>query len=199
MAKFILRKVKKDWYYESVHQMIKIRQNGKPLWTRHDDKDVDVAVMYISVPPEVAITLLPIDFLADDKDLVTIGIHPGDELMCVGYPFGTRGGSCEFPILRSGKIASHSILPTNKTIKFMYDFEVFEGNSGSPVYMSEILRPMLSRDTEKISPVIVKVNVVVGMVIGQYLHKGDNIPLKLAEVVHSSLIRETIKKLPDQP
>ncbi|MCX6999992.1 MAG: serine protease [Candidatus Sumerlaeota bacterium] len=197
-ATLILRKVnKKDWSYEKVPYQIKIRQNGKPLWTRHDDKDVDVAAMYIIVPSVVEITLLPMDFLADDNDLGIIGIHPGDELMCVGYPSGMSWGSGDLPILRSGKIASHTLLPTKTTKVFLYDFEVSEGNSGSPVYMSDRLHPIPPQETEKISPVVIQVNTIVGMVLGQYFHKG--VPLKLALVVHASLIKETIEKLPEQP
>ncbi len=201
-ATLILRKVNKDYSYEKVFHKIKIRKNGKPLWTRYDDKEVDIDVMYItSLPPGVEITLLPMDFLADDKDLVTIGIHPGDELMCVGYPFGIPWGSGEFPILRSGKIASYPLLPTKKTKFFLYDFEVYPGNSGSPVYMSDRMRAIPSKELEKISSVVLQVNTIVGIVSDEYFYgtKISKTPIKLAKVVHASLIKETIEKLPEQP
>ena len=212
-AQLILRKVnKQDWSYEKVPYPIKIRQNGKPLWTRHDDKDVDIAVMYVPFTQKdveiLEITLLPMDYLADEKLLVTIGIHPGDELMCLGYPFSQGWGSGDFPILRSGKIAS-ALLPIKNNKVFLYDFEVFKGNSGGPVYMSEALRSITFKERDKTFISIKPVNIIIGIVIEEgvlivktetpYEKKENTIPLKLAKVVHASLIRETIEKLPELP
>lgn len=210
-AQLILRKVKKDWSYEKVPFKIQIREDGKPLWTRNDDKDVDVAVMYIDNIPteEVEISLLPINFLADDKDLITFGIHPGDDILCLGYPFGMGWGDGLFPILRSGKISSHPLLPTRKTKAFLYDFEIFKGNSGGPVYISDSLRPIFTKDKDTELITIEPVNIIIGIISKEYIEnihseshneiKLEKVPLKLSKVIHASLIKETIEKLPERP
>ena len=112
-----------------------IRSKGQPIWTKHPD--ADVAVMYVDLPQAAGIPLLSTDLLADDKMLSEYGIHPGDNLECLGYPFGMESSDAGFAVLRSGKIASFPLLPTSKTRTFLLDFLVFKGNSGGPVYMVE--------------------------------------------------------------
>ncbi|MGB2668310.1 MAG: hypothetical protein WAK48_30265, partial [Candidatus Acidiferrum sp.] len=86
---------------------IAIRANNQPLWMRHPE--ADVAVMYINVPDDEAITLqlLPTTMLADDKMLMDYDIKPGDEVRCLGYPLGVSSNDAKFPVLRSGRIASY--------------------------------------------------------------------------------------------
>ncbi|MBP8305097.1 MAG: hypothetical protein KBE04_13335 [Phycisphaerae bacterium] len=72
--------------------------------------------------------------LATDDRIAEWEIHPGDELLCLGFPYGLEANPAGFPILRSGKIASFPIIPSKETKSFLYDFEVFWGNSGGPVY-----------------------------------------------------------------
>src|SRR5882762_2914014 len=112
---------------------IQIRNDGKPLWTKHPK--VDVAVMYISLPMKADVAGLPSTFLATDKMLSDTNIHPGDNLFCLGYPNGVEANDGGFPILRSGRIASYPILPTAVIKSFLFDFNVFDGNSGGPVYL----------------------------------------------------------------
>jgi hypothetical protein len=84
---------------------IPIRTNNQPLWKRHPE--ADVAVMYINVPDEDAITVLPTTNLADDQMLTEYDVKPGDELRCLGYPLGVASNAARFPVLRSGRIASY--------------------------------------------------------------------------------------------
>jgi S1-C subfamily serine protease len=107
------------------------------LWVRHPD--ADVAVMKITLPDFVFrqtknIPSLSTDQLADDGMMERFEIHPGDQLLCLGYPFGLEANVSGFPILRSGKIASYPLTPAKETKTFLFDFEVFQGNSGGPVY-----------------------------------------------------------------
>jgi hypothetical protein len=115
---------------------IQIRSNNRPLWVKHPD--VDVAVMYISVPKELAFLNLPATNLVDDKMLTDYEIKPGDELRCLGYPLGYTSNTAGFPVLRSGRIASYPLLPTDKSKTFLLDLRVFKGNSGGPVFFVEI-------------------------------------------------------------
>ncbi|MCP4366456.1 MAG: trypsin-like peptidase domain-containing protein [Planctomycetes bacterium] len=133
-AKLVLRKKAADGTYKRVVYPVEIRRNGKPLWTHHQDSNVDVAAMYVQLPKYYGNkSFLPTTLLADDKMFKELAIHPGDEALCLGYPFGAEANEAGFPILRSGKIASYPMTPTKQTKTFLYTCEVFPGNSGGPV------------------------------------------------------------------
>lgn len=122
--------------YEKVPFELTIRKNGKNLWVNH--KDADVAVMLIpslELPIEIdRPTLLPLTWLANDGYLKDVGLRPGDELLCFGYPLGHEANDAGFPILRGGKIASYPIIPMKEVGSILLDFEIFSGNDGGPVY-----------------------------------------------------------------
>lgn len=170
---------------------IPIRANGQPLWKKHPN--ADVAVMYVGLPRDVLIEQFSTDMLADDEMMEKYEIHPGDELKCLGYPFGLESDNAGFPVLRSGKIASYPLLPTASTKTFLLDFRVFQGNSGGPVYFEE--RNRTYGGSTRIGN---HVQFLVGLISGE---KELNLPysqlqLGLAEVVHASLIKEAINSLP---
>jgi S1-C subfamily serine protease len=130
-AILFLRKKNGEEFVKFPHS-IQIRNGEKPLWKEHPK--ADVAVMYIRLPQETDIQLLPMSLLASDQELNQFEIHPGDVLSCLGYPFGAEANEAGFPILRSGQIASYPLTPTSKIQTFLLDFRVFGGNSGGPVY-----------------------------------------------------------------
>jgi hypothetical protein len=101
---------------------------------------------------------------------------------------GNESNAAGFPILRSGKIASYPIYPTKNQPTFLYDFEIFGGNSGGPVYMVECNRSF------KGSTHIGKVQFVAGLVSQQHLCATER--LALSVVVSAPLILETINMLP---
>jgi len=171
---------------------VPLRANGQPLWKKHPN--ADVAVMYIALPKEdVPIEQFSTELLADDKILEQYEVHPGDELKCLGYPLGLESNNAGFPVLRSGKIASYPLLPTESTRTFLFDFKVFKGNSGGPVYIEDRNRVYQGNFT-----VGNHIQFLVGLVSGE---AEVNLPysqlqLGLAVVVHASLIREAINTLP---
>jgi hypothetical protein len=170
---------------------IAIRTNGQAIWKKHPD--ADVAVMYIALPNDAPFEHFSTDMLADDKMMENYEIHPGDELKCLGYPFGLESNNAGFPVLRSGKIASYPLLPTALTRTFLFDFRVFQGNSGGPVYFEE-----RNRTYQGNLNVGNHIQFIVGLISEE---KGLNLPysqlqLGLAVVVHASLIREAINSLP---
>lgn len=179
---------------------IKIRENGKPLWIKHPE--VDVAAMNVPLPKELRITLLPTFFLATDSLISEFEIHPGDELLCLGYPYGLSANDAGFPILRSGKIASYPITPTREVKSFLYDFQVFGGNSGGPVYFIDQNRRY------KGSVHIGEVRFIMGIVSGEVgleeqIKSLTEIsvkkhPLSLAKVIPAIFIKETIDLLPSK-
>lgn len=180
--------------------LLKIRDGERPRWVRHPE--ADVAVMYLNIPDDSQVLLeglVPVAFLADDNTLTKYHMHPGVDLNCLGYPMGLEGNPVGFPILRSGKIASYPLLPTKETKVFLFDFEVFRGNSGGPVYF---VQPEY-RGGVSFGP---GAEFIVGLVselkywesrfqdlIGE---QEERYSLGLGVVVHASLIRETINLLP---
>jgi hypothetical protein len=185
-----LRQKQSDGSYTPIQWNIQIRNQNNPIYVKHPD--ADVVALYVNMPDDLNAPILPIELLADDDLLRRFEIHPGDELLSLGFPLfvSSDGG---FPILRSGKIASYPIVPT-KTIKsILFDFRVFEGNSGGPVYFVDHGRTYGGSthlaETEQF---------VIGLVTSQLSSKAyNNQMLQLASIVPSVFIKETINLLPE--
>ena len=137
-AILFLRKKQNDGFLKLPIRLT-IRKGAKPLWEEHPE--ADVAVMYVRLPAEADIQLLPMSLLVTDEQLDEYEIHPGDTLSSLGYPYGEEANEAGFPILRSGQIASYPLTPTTKVKTFLCDFRVFRGNSGGPVYFVDRNRP----------------------------------------------------------
>jgi hypothetical protein len=192
------RRVDANTWIRVLHPL-PIRANGQPLWKKHPD--ADVAVMYVSLPQGNTMPMVSTDVLADDKLLADFEIHPGDDLECLGYPFGQEANDTGFPILRSGKIASYPLLPTSKTKTFLFDFRVFKGNSGGPVYLVKS-NPWYKGGAQLGQ----QIHIVIGLVSEErsmpehillpYSEEIRQVQLGLAVVVHASLIKEAINLLP---
>jgi S1-C subfamily serine protease len=198
-ASLSLRKKVNDDYIKKAWP-IKIREKKKPLWKKHPN--VDVAVMYVSLPKEAEVVLLPISFLATDVELKKYEIRPADRLLVLGFPFGQEANAAGFPIMRSGVIASYPILPTKTTKSMLFDFEVFPGNSGGPVFIIEKNRSYggsvrLGNTTQFIVGLVSqerRMNIKYQTLNEQTLQSH---PLKLGVIVHAALIKETIEMLPE--
>src|SRR5437667_3562952 len=98
--------------------------------------DADVAVMYVNLARGRTDPHHLDQPVADDDMLSEFEVNPGEELICLGYPFGAESNTGGFPILRSGRIPSYPLLPTESTKALLFDFPIFPGNSGGPVYLS---------------------------------------------------------------
>jgi S1-C subfamily serine protease len=174
-----------------------IRTNNQALWRKHPD--ADVAVMYVRLPHN-SIPVLPTGLLADDTILSDFEIHPGDELQCLGYPLGMEANTEGFPVLRSGKIASYPLLPTDRLKTFLFDFRVFKGNSGGPVYFVESTRTYGGvTHMETIHFIIGLVSgesLVQQQISGPYSEEMRQFQLGLAVVVHASLLKQAVNLLP---
>ncbi len=166
---------------------VHIRKGKEPLWVRHPN--ADVAVMKIALPDYVftqakEVPGLSTNLLADDEMIEEYEIHPGDELQCLGYPLGKGANAAGFSILRSGKIASYPLTPAKKTKSFLFDFEIFPGNSGGPVYFVDE-----GRTYGGVTHVGETIQVVVGLVSQQHEK------LRLAVIVPAHFIKETLELL----
>lgn len=193
IAIVLVRKPRPEGGYTGLPYPLQIRSNGKDIFTRH--KTADVAVMYATMPRDLDITLLDLSFFGDDAMLKRFEIHPGDELTTLGFPLYVSS-EFGFPILRSGKVASYPILPTKVYGNILFDFNVFPGNSGGPVYFVSSNR--FYENTTHLGQII---QFVVGLVtaqVGSLAH--NNQMINLGSVVPASFIRETLDMLPpDSP
>lgn len=177
---------------------IKIRDNGKALWIRH--QKADVAAMRVALPQDTDIHMVTTNLLATDELLNKFEVHPGDELLVLGYPYGAEANEAGFPILRSGKIASYPLTPTKNTVTFLLDFNVFKGNSGGPVYIYSENRFY----GNALNAGIVKF--IVGIVSQEWTTKEKleslseitirEHKLGLAVIVHAQFIKDIIEMLP---
>jgi len=199
-ATIYLRKKQNDNSFVKIPWKIKIRQGSNTLWVKNKS-GIDVAVMYTKLPKDIDHQLLPTTMFADDKILTDFEIHPGDEMFCLGFPFGVEANEAGFPILRSGKVASFPLVPTQEKGSFLLDFEVFKGNSGGPVYFVESNRNYAGGTH------IGKIQFIVGLVSKEfsvtetikslYETKQQVHPLALAVIIHATYILETINQLPE--
>jgi len=195
------RKKQNDDSFTKISWRIKIREGSNPLWVKNKS-DIDVAGMYVNLPKDVDIQLLPTRMFADDKILNDFEIHPGDEMFCLGFPFGAEANEAGFPILRSGKVASFPLTPTQKNQSFLLDFRVFRGNSGGPVYFVESNRNYGGGThigkIQFIAGLVSKESSVTETIKSLYETKQQIHPLGLATIIHASHILETINQLPQQ-
>ncbi len=178
---------------------IKIRDNGKTLWVKH--QKADVAAMRVALPQDIDIHMVTTNLLATDDLLKRYEIHSGDELFVLGYPYGAEANDAGFPILRSGRIASYPLTPTNRTVTFLLDFNVFKGNSGGPVYIYSENRFY----DNQVNLGFVKF--IVGIVSQEWTTKEKveslsevivrEHKLGLAVVVHAQFVNEILEMLPE--
>lgn len=178
---------------------LQIRTNGQPVWKKNPD--ADVAAMYISMPTGTEVRPITPAMLADDKMLSDFDIHSGDEVKCLGFPLGVTSNAAGFPILRSGMIASYPLIPTAATKTFLFDFRVFKGNSGGPVYYVEKNRPIPKtiggyQSFHFVIGLVSEEEIVTEASIGPYSQEVHQTQLGLATVVHASLIKQTLEMLP---
>ena len=199
-AKLIIRKKKADGSWKKNPYPIKIRDKGRALWVQHDK--VDVAVMYVRLPEYVDIPLVSTNLLADDKDFEKYEIHPGDEIMCLGYPLGKKEGPFGFPILQSGRIATYPLLPTKQIKTFICDLKISRGYSGGPVYLiMNSARTIIVYNITYGKPIQFIVGLISKIPITQeeldrLYEEEKRYYFGFARAVHASFIKETIDKLP---
>ncbi len=176
-----------DGAWQFAPQAVPIRGEGsRPLWVSNPEHDI--AVIAIKAPPEFAKAAIPLSWLADETSFEAAGLAPGDEMFVLGFPGGKSANSQGFPILRSGRVASYPLSPTNRYPTFLLDFRVFAGNSGGPVFIESDMRrhPGAGPGDER-------AQFVAGMLTKQSMDSDR--PLELGVVVDAAYIRQTIALL----
>lgn len=194
----VFRQKQKDKKWKRIQIPLAIRQKRKALWEKHPK--VDMAAIYVQLPKNVISTLILTHLLIDDDKLKRYEIHPGQELQCLGYPFGAEANALGFPILRSGRIASYPLTPTKETKTFLFDLTVFKGNSGGPVYLMQRDptyggKRRLGTTIRGIIGVIVRERNITQKTQELYEKREKVIPLYLGEVVHATFIKELVDSM----
>jgi hypothetical protein len=187
-----IRKRNSAGIVEKASMPLPIRRNGVALYTVHPSEDVaaiDVALPNDSIIVQMGGSITNILWLANDAFLKQIEIHPGDELFCLGYPLGLQSSDAGYPVLRSGKIASYPIVPLKESKKILFDFLVFPGNSGGPVYFSYSNR--MYNDTFNMGTTHQK---IFGLVV-QKANPVSAIDPLIGIIIPSVYIKETIDRL----
>jgi len=194
----LLRKRDESGLWKRLNVPIQIRNNNNPLWKTHPQ--VDLAAMFVRLPEGAIETLLTTNSLLTDEQLKKYEIHPGLDILCLGYPFGAEANEYGFPILRSGKIASYPLTPTKELKTFLFDFAVFRGNSGGPVYFVQ-KNPTYGRSVHLgktihgILGIVVREKNITQKIEQLYERKETITPLSLAEVIHATFIRDLVDAL----
>lgn len=190
-ATLLLRRRDNGGVYSTFNYNVKIRDNAKALYVKH--ATADVAAMYVTVPNEkLPISLLLPTFLVDDKRIEQLGIHPGDEVLCLGFPlFAHSPGG--FPFLRGGRLASFPLTPMKTVKEWDFDALIHVGNSGGPVYFYYENRQYgggthIGYERGVLGLVIQQIN----SAIPDFRDK----PLNYGVIVPAQFIRETLAQLP---
>jgi len=142
--------------------------DGSKRWREHPDQDVDVLAFDVSPLiaqyPQIKGKWANYSDFGDRAKRDELDVTMGDEIVVIGYPLGLRQGATNFPLLRSGIIATRigdtledDYREANGTIRkrilrgFLIDGATIPGSSGSPV----VLKPTTGR--------FVKGNILLGL------------------------------------
>lgn len=200
----IYARLKEKDIYITFPYKIRIRDGNNDLYASHPTQDV--AAIPIMIPDSIDIQLIPTKFLADDSTLIKNDVTPGVKINCLGFPLVQNSNSADFPILRSGYIASYPIVPTDKYPTFLYDVTVFKGNSGGPVYYAYINEIFSKGKYITADKWVMKEKFyILGLISAERISEKKlesyyesftiDTQLYIAVVVHSRYIKETIKLL----
>lgn len=169
------------WYRESKPLVIRDAALG-PKWTRHASRDI--AVMLVTPPDQPRAHAIDFDLLANDTVFRDFDMRPGDEVLALGYPRGIAANELGFPILRSGRVASFPLWPSEAFPTFLMDFAVFAGNSGGPVYMADRSRKRAGATDFH------EAQFIAGMLVQQVTLTDER--LEIGIVLHATFVREAL-------
>lgn len=178
----VARRKNDNGSYRREDLAIRIRKDGKDLWTKHQEHDLAV----LQLPDEIDEPGLPFEALAEDS-----GMKVGDELRATTFPERFEANGAGFPTLRGGFVASFPLGPHDVHPTFLIDMTSWGGDSGGPAILA-------NADSE--TPTIV------GIVVGKhqitdtkkesrYVERKTHFPLNISYAVHASFARQMILDL----
>ena len=132
--------------------------DGSKRWREHPDQDIDVLAFDVSPLiaryPQIKGKWADYSDFGDQTKREELDVTIGDEILVIGYPLGIRQGATNFPLVRSGMIATRigetleeDYEESDGTLRkrilrgFLIDGATIPGSSGSPV----VLKPTTGR------------------------------------------------------
>jgi hypothetical protein len=110
--------------------------NFNNIYYAHDNPEIDLAYVNVSTIAETPafIKFLTRDFL---RPINYEFVAPGTEVIFVGYPANRFDIVNNLPLTRKGAIASLPDIDFNGRGQVVIDAQVFQGSSGSPVFVAD--------------------------------------------------------------
>lgn len=179
----------KNTTYELAPITLTLRSEGKELWTRYAGHPA-LAMLPFELPARTDEGGLLTDHFLTDEILKTSEIQPGETFYSLGFPQFTPANAFEFPLLRTGILSSYPVLRAESGATCLLDLEVLPGSVGSPVYLRKE-NPVYGGTVHPGT-----LQGVLGMVVEPAVSAGGA-PLKMAVVVHASVLKEAIDSLPE--
>lgn len=194
----IFLRTKADNIYKTFPFPISIRNKRFNYYKKHPS--MDIAVMYVTLPQIFSNfhQVIDVNKFISDNDIEYWNIRTGETISCLGFPLCYHDTLGNFPILRSGKIASYPLLPSSVYKTFYFDFEIYPGNSGGPVYFFESGTSSRFRADHTFIMGEENIQFIMGMVT-ESIYIGEIKPeqnIKLGVVIYAKYILETIIMLP---
>lgn len=168
---------------------IKVRSEGKPLWTSM--AGLDVAVMQFQVPTGVVCRPIPFEQLAGREAFAQRKIRAASRAWVFCFPAQLEANEAGFPVVRNATVASVPLGGENNHT-FLADFSTFGGDSGAPLMIVDrsgpVERPLIAglitgmqRQTDKTSLPFEELTV--------------HTPMGLAIIIRSDDVRRVVEKL----
>jgi len=183
-AILVLREENEDGSYKRLDHKIAVREDGKPLWVKHESQDVAVLKLAPELP--TVVPALPIKSLASAEQLQQANVQVCDQVFIFTYPERFEANRSGLPVARQGIFSSPPQLPSDRYPTYLAEFTTFSGDSGGPVFI----------------PANGKQPLIVGMVTGSYNHDEKieskferrllKHPFHLGIVLHTRYLIETI-------
>lgn len=113
-------------------------------WIPHPDPEIDLCAMPITTLVDVAfaqghkffITFFEDSVLPSEADIDDFAGM--ERIVMVGYPNGIWDRKNNFPVFRSGVVATHYRYDWNGKPEFLIDCACFPGSSGSPIVICDV-------------------------------------------------------------
>jgi len=182
----VARKRLDDGRYHRQEVRLPIREGGRPLWTRHGRHDLAV----LPLPAAIEVETLPFDCLPTEEQLAAVRV--GDALRLAVFPERAEANAAGIPILRSGSIASHPIVPVDPHPVFFVDTTSWSGDSGGPVIHATLRSPSggpmvigIIRGMRRITETLKE---------SRFVERRIHYPLGISEVLHATFLRTIIEK-----
>lgn len=110
--------------------------NISNVYYPHENEDVDLACINVSA---IALPIAYFKFLNNEflRPVNYEQVAPGTEVLFVGYPANRYDVVNNLPLIRKGSIASVPEVDFNGRGQIVIDAQVFQGSSGSPVFVAD--------------------------------------------------------------